>query len=295
MGIQVKVIADSVGPSGKRITTFELRYHRFIHSEFMTHRAFSRNAASSRAIPIAKMLRRIKAEPALPLSWGTNQKGMQAGAELTGWRRWLAIRVWLLACRVACALSWTLSKLGVHKQVANRLTEPFQYMVTVVTATEWANFFHLRYHKDAQPEFQALAKAMYKVYRESTPTPISAGGWHLPYVDYVRDGDDVCGDLKVSRWTATFWDMLCKISTGRCARTSYVNQDGVRSIRDDIALHNRLVKSAQSGDPGHWSPLEHQAQALEKPEQSGNFVGWKQYRKTYPNECTRDLPELPTR
>lgn len=291
MGIQVKIIADSVGPSGKRIATFELRYHRFIHSEFMTHRAFSRNAASSRAIPIAKMLRRVKEDPAMPLSWGTNQKGMQAGAELTGWRRALAVRVWLLACWAACTLSWALAKLGVHKQVANRLTEPFQHMVTTVTATEWANFFHLRYHPAAQPEFQALAKAMYQAYRASVPVQMAAGGWHLPY---IRDVDRIeVGVLVGSTYTAAYWDALCKISAGRCARTSYVNQDGVRSIKDDIALHDRLVKSAASGEPGHWSPLEHQAQALDQATASGNLVGWRQYRKTFANECTREIPRLP--
>lgn len=307
MGIKVKIIADSIGPNGRRITTFELRYHRFIHSELMTHRALSKNAASSRAIPIAKMLQRIKDEPALPLHWGQNQKGMQAGAELSGWRKRVAVLTWLAACRVACFLSWFLAWLGVHKQVANRITEPFQYMVTVVTATGWANFFHLRYHPAAQPEFQALARAMYQAYRDSVPCEVAAGEWHLPYIkaddwaDALRLAAEQLRKEKLPELACGVFanhvddratEILLKVSAGRCARTSYVNQDGVRSLADDVALHDRLVKTADSGEPGHWSPLEHQAEAQWWDTRSGNFVGWTQYRKQFPNECTTVMPDI---
>jgi hypothetical protein len=284
--IEAKIIADSIGPSGKRLTTFELTYPRFIHSELMTHRALSKNSASSRAIPVKKMRQRIRRNPAMPVSWGQNQKGMQASTELSGWRRKLAIFFWLLGCRFALFVSWVLEKLGVHKQIANRVTEPWMHMTVVVTATEWANFFHLRFHKAAQPEFQELARIMYSLYKSNEPKVLKAGEWHLPY---IRQEDwDELDEAGLSIETAT--KILVKVSTGRCARTSYVNQDGYRDLDADINLHDRLYQPPDSNEPGHWSPFEHVAQALETAEPSGNIVGFKQYRKMFPNENHTDMP-----
>src|SRR4051794_21142178 len=123
--ISAEILADSLSPCGSRLTTFKLVYPRFIHSELLTHRLFSRNAASSRAIPIIKMIRSILRSPAKPVSWGQNGKGMQAKRDLPSGRRAAAELVWLLACWCACGFSWLLYKLGVHKQLANRVTEPF--------------------------------------------------------------------------------------------------------------------------------------------------------------------------
>ena len=174
MTIEVKVIADSINSGGERITTMQLKYPRFIHSEFLTHRSFSRNASSSRAIPVSKMLRAVWHEPATPVYWGSNKPGMQAGAELPPFRRLASKVLWKGSGRVMCGVVWILSKLGLHKQVANRLLEPWQHIHVVVTSTEWQNFFDLRCHPDAQPEFQELAKQMRLMRNISSPVkPVS--------------------------------------------------------------------------------------------------------------------------
>lgn len=294
MSISVKIVCDSVAPNGKRLTSFELTYPRFIHSELMTHRMFSRNAASSRAIPIEKMIQRILNDPAMPVHWGQNQKGMQAGQELSAEDQMVAKTRWLMAMQDAVAHSRALADLGVHKQIANRITEPFQHMVTLVSATEFANFFHLRFHKAAQPEFQALASMMYAAYTGSQPKALGRHEWHLPYirpedrVDALEQAGMMTHD-PAARVTMGL-EMLKKVSVGRCARTSYVNQDGVRSLQDDCALHDRLYQAPESGEPGHWSPFEHVARAEDHLMWSGNFCGFTQYRKLFPNENLTTMP-----
>ena len=262
--ITAKVIADSVNTHDQRITTLELQYPRFIHSEFMTHRVFSRNAASSRAIPVVKMIRQVQEDPAMPIHWGANQPGMQATSEVQGDARTLAVGAWINAAGSAALAAQGLMALGVHKQVANRLLEPFQLMRTIVTATEWANFFHLRDHEDAQPEIRALAVAMREAMEVSTPKRLSAGEWHLPYV--------LENEMQLIRE-----EVLRKLSTARCARVSYLTHDGQTPDTDkDIALYERLVGSS----PIHASPAEHQATPAKYADsRSGNFKGWIQHRK----------------
>ncbi len=293
MSIAVKIIADSLAPCGKRLTTFELVYPRFIHSELMTHRVFSRNAASSRAIPIEKMLKRIQSDPAMPVFWAANQKGMQAVAEVEN--KDAAMTAWLEACEDAIHHSKRLAELGLHKAIANRITEPFQHMVTLVSATEYANFFALRCHPAAQQEFQVLAKLMLRAYLDNKPRALGPGEWHLPY---INDEDR----LEAMVLAGTFTDDLAararigleiikKVSVGRCARTSYVNQDGVRALSDDVALHDRLLNDVDKGDPGHFSPFEHVARAEMHDIPSGNFNGFTQYRKTFSRENILSLPK----
>ena len=134
-GITAKVIEDSISPHGKRITTLQLRYQRFFHSELLTHRSFSRNSSSSRAIPVAKMIEQVRNDPAMPVHYGANQPGMQAKAELEGEDRENAVRAWEQAAYYAALVAEQMAELGLHKQVANRILEPFQFMSTVVTAT----------------------------------------------------------------------------------------------------------------------------------------------------------------
>ena len=160
MNATARIIADSVNPAGQRVTTLQLRYWRAVHAELMTHRAFSRNASSSRAIPVRKMLAQVWGDPAGPLHWGANQAGMQAEQELTGWRRSAAQRLWRLSGRAMCAAAWAGMKLGLHKQVVNRMLEPWQFISVVLTSTEWDSFFALRDHPAAQPEIRTLAVAM---------------------------------------------------------------------------------------------------------------------------------------
>lgn len=259
-----KILADSVGPNGVRLTTWELTYARFSHSQLLTHRLFSRNSASSRAIPTRKLMRQILRDPALPIFWGKNQSGMQARGELAGWRRWLAMQVWLKFRFVALAAAWTLYGLGLHKQLANRLLEPWMFITVIVTATEWRNWYRLRCHDDAQPEIQWLAQEMRRLHNESVPTRLEAGEWHLPL---IHPGD---------KFEARFgWYKVQKIAVARCARVSYLTHANRRDYDEDVVLHDRLAKS------GHWSPFEHVAQAQEENEVrwSGNFQGWTQYRE----------------
>lgn len=268
-----RVIADSISPSGKRITTFELTYPRFVHSELMTHRLFSRNSASSRAIPVKKMMGAIRRDPVEPVHWGKNQSGMQANEELIGWRRSLARRVWLLARYGALLVAWILMKIGVHKQLANRVTEPWMFITVILTATEYDNWFRLRDSEMAQPEIAKLARMMRKARDSSVPRQVEVGGWHMPFVD-VGTLFEIDRDFSgVTLTQDQLIELMKKVSSGRCARVSYLTHDGVRNVSEDVKLADKLTES------GHWSPFEHVAQALEREDQrNGNFIGWRQYR-----------------
>lgn len=273
MTCEVKIIADSRSPEGVRLTTFQLKYWRAIHAEVMTHRVFSRNAASSRAIPVMKVISQVWHDPAGPVHWGANQPGMQARGELTDIRLKLAKGLWRLAAKAACVIAWGFTKVGLHKQVANRVLEPFQYMQVILSATDIdkGNFFDLRAHKDAQPEIQELACEMEDKYIQSSPRFVNFGEAHLPYVtanEIQYHGIDMCK----------------KFSTARNARVSYLTHDGqTPDVKKDLGLYDRLVGSV----PIHASPAEHVAQPDAKlqngdwanPHLHGNFTGWIQHRK----------------
>lgn len=278
--IKAEIIRDSVAPSGSRITTFVLTYPRFIHSEFMTHRVLSRNASSSRAIPTSKFLDAIKNNPAMPIAFTKNCKGMQAKEEIQDQEE--ARKVWLEARDAMMDFAQKLSDLGVHKQHANRLLEPFQHITVVATATDWANFFSLRCHKDAQPEFHELAKQMWQLYQESEPMSLNIGEWHLPFATPEELGNLRLKYFFNSSDYQAYAQSIIQRSVARCARTSYNTHDGTEnSPEKDLELYNRLV----GGEPIHASPTEHQAACIaDKNYQSGNFRGWLQYRKTLPNE-----------
>jgi hypothetical protein len=276
MQFEANIIADSIASYGghrigARITTFQLCYPRFIHAELMTHRVFSRNAMSSRAIPIEKMIAQVEENPAMPCHWGTNKPGMQAGVELHPMLKQNAIEVWREAAFLAAMQAEKMRGLGVHKQIANRLLEPFQWMRTIVTATEWDNFWSLRCHEAAEPNFEKLARMMQAAYNASTPVPRlvdrnSAFSWHLPY---VTSGERAAyGDQPM---------LLAKLSTARCARVSYLNHDGTSADHaKDLDLFHKLVGS----HPMHASPAEHQAYpSVASDVSSGNFRGWRQWRK----------------
>ena len=249
----VEIILDSLNPyNGVRLTTMKLVYPRFIHAEFMTHRVFSRNASSSRAIPIHKVIEQVKSNPAMPLYWGSNKAGMQAGDELEEEYLFLAKLEWDLALESAVRHAESLSIIGLHKQHVNRILEPFQLIEVLVTATEWDNFFELRCHEDAQPEIHHLACLMRDAMSDSTPATREV---HIPFI-----GDDFVKPIERS--------------VARCARVSYTLRDGTTSIEKDLELYDRLVGS----EPLHASPAEHQAIALESDEFFRNFRGWKQHR-----------------
>lgn len=276
MSISARVICDSMSPDGRRLTTFVLTYPRFVHAEFMTHRVFSRNAASSRAIPSKKIRQAVIEDMAMPVFWGANQKGMQAEAELAGWRLAAVKKLWVLGGYLSLGLSWCLEKLGLHKQIANRVSEPWFNITVVCTATDFANFYHLRNHAKAQPEIQALARAMLEAQNLSIPRMLKFGEWHLPFVE-------------ASELRTLGIQKACQVSVARCARVSYMNHEGVRSdFLEDIVLFNRLTAEI----PMHSSPAEHQATPIGADEQSGNFLGWGQHRKLLANENLTSYPGL---
>lgn len=237
-GIEAKVVAHSEY-AGAEIATLELKYPRFIHAEFMTHRMFSRNASSSRAIPVDKLLKQIAEYPAMPIHWGKNQPGMQAREELPD-----GIIEWSCAASAASEYARSFNDAGYHKQVVNRLTEPFQFIKVVVTATEWDNFFKLRLHEDAQPEIYELARCMFEALNQSDPQYLEEDEWHLPY---IYTGERIQASI----------DDLKKASTARCARVSYQNHDNTKTmIEKDVGLHDMLLNA------GHMSPFEHQAKPM---------------------------------
>lgn len=284
----VRVLLDSVSRAGKRIVTFELTYPRLAHADFLTHRLFSKNAASSRAIPVKKMMDRIKDDPVIPVQWGKNQSGMQAAEELSdepttcslGIAQWPSPReqarqLWLKARDEAVFYAQRLMDLGLHKQLANRITEPWMFITVICTSTEWDNFLNLRATPLAQPELAWVAYEVKKKLAESQPQVLEPGGeWHLPLVT-GNDFDDLADewhDGKVGDGR-DLWETLKLISVGRCARVSYLTHEGKRDPNEDIALAHKLMEN------GHWSPFEHVAQAEHDPDiRIGNFMGWRQFR-----------------
>jgi len=248
-----KIIADSVNPCGDRLTTFEVKFHRFILPEINTHRMLSKNTSSSRAIPVNKLLEQVEEIEAYPLFWGANCKGMSAKQELSEQDQRKAKMIWrharLMAITQVKALM-ALGESGVHKQTVNRLLEPFLTTTMIISGTNqpssWQNFFNQRCHESAQPEIRSLADAMKVVYDARQPKQLAEGEWHLPLIKPV----------------------------GRCARVSYLNHDGVRNLADDVKLHDRLLTSK----PAHLSPFEHVAMTLGTSEARANFTGFESDR-----------------
>lgn len=284
MSIEAKVIEWSIGPEGQELITMQLKYQRFIHAEFMTHRMFSRNASSSRAIPVNKMIDNILNDPAIPVAWKRNIPGMQGGDPLSKDDAEACRMLWIAQCRNTVKTVRNMVGLGLAKEVANRMLEPWQHIHVVCTGTRAAynNFFWLRDHEDAQPEIQALARAMKAAQAWNTEEKnirlLGLNEWHLPYI------------LPVERSEFPV-DLLRKLSVARCARVSYLKHDNsAPSVADDLALYERLINRDQI----HASPAEHIAtpdnmfgtedKFWGNPHLHGNIEGWIQYRKTLPNE-----------
>lgn len=290
MPYDAKVILDSISPAGVRLTTMELSYPRFVHSELLTHRTLSRNSSSSRAIPVTKMLEQVRNAPAGPVWWGKNQKGMQAKEQLQGCELAKAQEVWLKARDAMVAAAEVLQEVGLHKQIANRLLEPWMFIRVVVTATDWANFFHQRCHPDAQPEIQKVAIMARDARDASTPVKVEAGAWHLPYIR-EEDWAAVLDDPSVDNLSMGL--LLKRVSVARCARVSYLTHDGRRDLMEDLRLHDQLAATARSDSPGHFSPFEHVATPLPDPyERVGNLRGWYQYRQEFRNQAGPPDPDV---
>jgi hypothetical protein len=307
--MQVEVILASKTTTGAPpIYTIRMRYPRIIHGEVLTHRVFSRNARSSRAVPVATMLEEIRTRPFVPWHWGKNQRGMQADEECNNlvqmyqdeWSdtdEMSREEAWLFLSRNAACAAEAFMTAGYHKQIPNRLLEPFSWMDCLITSTDWRNFLWLRDHKDAEPHLQDLARLVKQAIEEAEPKTLSPQSWHLPYIT----------DEDLAYAAEHYWDdwekvisFLCKISAARCARISYKPFNGDASYEAELARYDLLVKS----DRVHASPLEHQAMPdsliefstefedgsdevgtrWNNPHLHGNFSGWIQFRKTIPGE-----------
>jgi thymidylate synthase ThyX len=303
MAYDARIVCDSLSPEGSRLTTMVITFPRIVLAEFNTHRMFSRNSASSRAIPVAKQLERVMQDPFIPTYLGKAQKGMQAHEELSEQARNTALARWLSARDDAVRHAHRLAELGLHKQLTNRLLEPFMWHTVVVTATEWSNFFALRANEMAQPEIRTIAEMMKELRVSNQPQQLQEGEWHLPFIQ-PDEHDGYFEHTVTAR----------QISAARCARVSYLTHDGKRDLWADIKLYERLVTG------GHMSPLEHVATPFTKNEEllrstlrhgaerstetlqtsdpakdslrfCGNFAGWMQLRKTVANEHDFSLLE----
>lgn len=276
-----EVIADSEHCVAKfgRLTTMRLKVPTCVLAQFNTHRAFSRNAASMRAIPTARLLKAVWSDPYFPPELGRNRAGMQAGDELTPGRAKVVTVVLHAASIFAICVAWLLNRLGGHKQWVNRILAPFSFTQVVATGNDraWRHFFALRNHPHADPAIRVVAEAAQAVYSKSKPVRLAAGEWHLPYVN-LRDYSGAGWLLKA-----------IKQSVARCARVSYstFGSPTPSSLEADLDLYQKLLGGVYGSSPPHASPAEHQACAVLSGDQGGNFgPGWMQHRKTLVGEYT---------
>jgi thymidylate synthase ThyX len=291
-GITANIIKDSINENSVRLTTFELEFPRFILAEVNTHKMLSKNSASSRAIPFKKMYEKITTEPAMPVFWGANQSGMQASKELEGVQLEAAKSLWIETMKRVMEASSVMEQMGLHKQILNRMGEPWQRMKTVMSGTEWTNLMWLRDHDAAQPEFHELADCIQQEFDKSVPEKIKPGQWHLPYVDHDTEWNylDTNGsiiDLETAR----------KVSASQCAQVSYRKSDD--SVEKALDIFDKLVGM----DRKHASPFEHQGTPIRKHagfetwdegithldraqwKWSANFRDFIQYRKLIKGEA----------
>lgn len=324
-----EMILASKGPYHKPVYTLRLRYPKFIHAESLTHRILeiqpdlrisydvpdglmydsdlSRNASSSRAIPVKRMIEDVKRDPVIPLWWGKNEPGMQAKAELEGEALRMAQWVWEQTRLDAIKHAELMAYYGAHKQIVNRIIETYSHINVVVTGTEWNNFFALRRHEDAQPEIRDLADKIWEAMQTCTVQDLKEGEWHLPFVDEAdrEAAYRFCKQGRITRDEPSLEEInkiLLKISVARCARTSYFTFEGKpSSVQDDILLFDKLLVKI----PLHASPAEHQCTPDERdfnhvrltgpqrveffedwkhPKLHGNLKGYMQFRKTLPDE-----------
>lgn len=263
----------------ENLWTFELTYPRYIHSEFMTHRVFSRNASSSRAIPVKRMIEQVRENTVIPPKVFMNQKGMVGETEADPVTTTAFHVLWEEAAENACKTAEMMERLGIHKQHVNRILEPFQFIKVIVTATDWNNFFVLRLAPDAQPEIRELASAIYDEmnrYHNKDVGVLELDKEHIVVsLPYITDED-------IKEIGKEEYHLLMKISAARCARVSYNNHDGSKpDIEKDLKLYGHLY------DSKHMSPMEHACIRDEDHRKNANLTGWKSLR--YLIETYEDL------
>ncbi len=266
MAYRAEVICDSLSPEGIRLTTLSIRFPRIILAELNTHRMLSKSAASSRAIPVKRMIEMVEADPFIPEVWGSNKAGMQAGEEVSDDQALAATESWKIAIRNAITWAKDLAGYNIHKQHVNRLLEPFSWTSVVITGTDWKNFFNLRDSNLAQPEMQKIAGLMREAMEASQPSNLLYSQWHLPYISEEEKNSPILPED------------LRKYSAARCARVSYRDFDGNIDLIKDLRLSSQLLADK------HMTPFEHQAKPGSSEVYYGNFRGWRQARKFIPGE-----------
>lgn len=281
--IKAKIVQDSSLPTGERLLTFSVMYGRLIHSELLRHRAASHSVKSSRAIPTHKYRAEVMENIYVPVKFGTKKKGMQAG-EPTFLTKFYGEKIWKLSSKFACFFHWMMEKFGIHKEVANRVLEPYVWVEETITveADALKEIANLRVHDDAQEDVRRIVEEMVYEMDRSTPVELNQGQWHVPYV--VRrqvENEMIYTDNNGNKLTL---DQAIVCSAARCARSSYANHDNSMSSYDkDIGLAKQLVGS----EPMHLSPFEHQARPFtddtEKSQYSSNFRNFFQQRKAIEN------------
>ena len=306
--ISAEFICDSINEFGNRLTTMKVTFPRFILAELNTHRMFSRNSASSRAIPFEKMVNSVMENPFIPIAWQKDHKGMQGteyfatdSVEASDLHdHWLEGRDW------SVKKAKSLSERNLTKQLCNRLLEPFMWHTVLITATEFSNFFKLRCpqyeffgkiyrsKKDVFKEMEvteedlqrqnkgqaeihmmALAEAMWDAMNESTPKQLKAGEWHIPFKPEFltyKEGDQTISYVPNPAFPEEIKDTI-KVAVANCARVSYTTvgeESKERLSSEDIKLYNRLLES------GHLSPFEHVGRAMSRFERrligTGNVI-----------------------
>lgn len=276
-----KVVADSMGPNGIRVTSVSCTYPRFIHAQIMTHRLFSRNTASSRAIPSKSVIAAIEESESPVIFWGKNKSGMSPDEELGGIKKILAQYVWDISKKTAILYAKLLMWLGIHKQIANRILEPYMFVTCLITSSEWENFFNLRMHdkKGPQQEIRFIAQKIYEAINKSKPQHLQKGEWHLPF---ITPRDSFNAHKFLGQYGQNLQEVLKKMCVARCARISYLKHGNDFSVENEINLHDRLLSSK------HNSPFEHQLQArgVDERQWCGNIRGWWQHRADVDKDFT---------
>lgn len=288
--ILAQILQHSINGAGVPITSWLLQYNKSVHAELMTHRVFSRNAMSSRAVPTRTSIALIKENPALPVKWGSHKPGMQSGDELEGDALVMAKSIDSTLRDLALHFAETADNIGLHKSIVNRWLDPWAHIQTVVTMTHPENWFALRAHPAAEPIIQVLAYRMLNEYVHTTPNQLAPGEWHIPFMDATTRHLSIENQLR--------------IATARCCWVSYGKPNKeITDLEDAYKRHDECIRAP------HWSPLEHCAQALcpgnnfkfeTYPWSNFDINGaksyWGQYRKLYANENVEpkqiDLPTL---
>ena len=249
--ISVQIVEDSITQHGHRMTTMVWEYPRMIHAEVLRHRTLNHSVSSSRAIPIDKVVDQVINNPAKPLMWGKIKKGMVADGSITAEEQLQADDVWASGAQKAVETAKDLQVLGIHKQTANRVLEPWQNIREVVTGTDFENFFKLRISEFAQPEFHELALLVYKARQASVPRPLGEDDWHMPYVDWIprKHKWAIVNDQGLTE-LLDFEDAV-NVSMSCCAQASY------RTLNNSVSTAKRITSNLLFSDPCHASPAEH--------------------------------------